>query len=153
MDKINNKKQILQKKEQLERLSKYMNYEKTWKGLANRKVKTTILLTNNNLKSNFLLKDNELPILEYYNDEVNNFLFTTKSIYYRMGNVLKTINYIDILSIEDQESFFLLKGAPKFIKLKLNLVNGDFFAFEVETGSPMKAVILLIIWNKNNNIE
>ncbi|WP_165915716.1 hypothetical protein [Tenacibaculum skagerrakense] len=121
----------------------------SWRGLANRTVKTRILVDNENLQSRNVLSDDELPILEYYENEFNFLIFTTSSIYYKHGSINISFKYNDIKLIDSNNDFIRLKEAPDFIDFKLILSDNSRINFKVETGAPFKAMILLISWHKN----
>lgn len=136
----------------LETLSKYMSYEKVWRGLLNRKIKTRVLTKDNLLKSEILLKRDELPVLEYFNNDFDFLVLTTSRLYYTSGSIFKLFKYSDIKSLDDENvDFNALKKGAEFIDLKLNLIDGSSVVLKVETGTPIKAVLLLIISNMEAN--
>ena len=65
------------------------------------KAKSRLLFSTDELKGNYLKLENELPIFEYYNDDLNFFVATTDSIYSMVGGKLDYCLYTDFIDWDD----------------------------------------------------
>lgn len=133
------------KEELLDKISSFLDWKNEWKGLKNRTPISKILVDVNEIDSELkLFEKDELPILECYRNNEEFIVFSTKRIYSCRG-ILETSCYSDIMEIDQEYIDNLnLKLAPRFVEIKLNLIEGKEMIIDLETGYPFNAAMLLI---------
>lgn len=96
---------------------------------------------------NYILNDNETPILITYSDTLSWFLFTDIKIIIKNNDSFQTIFYSDIKSVKPavlEELRNGIKSPNDFTKLLLQLIDGSSAMIIIEKGLPYQGVYQML---------